>query len=118
MAVAIAPNPVKTRTTWKIDPAHTSVEFSAKHLMITTVRGSISDVEGTIRFDDIVEDESVSEEFDELTGLRQRVIIEDREKKLHPHIELIKDKGEKQRRALTFRGFGIFTMGKKRLVGS
>src|SRR5690349_13161886 len=33
----------------------------------------ISDVEGTIRFVDIVEDESVAEELDELTGLRQRV---------------------------------------------
>src|SRR5262245_40885979 len=46
----------------------------------------LADVEGTVRFVDIVEDESVSEELDELTGLRQRVIIEDREKKLHPHI--------------------------------
>lgn len=52
MAVATAPSPVKARTTWKIDPAHTSVEFSAKHLMITTVRGSIADVEGTIQVDE------------------------------------------------------------------
>jgi DNA-directed RNA polymerase subunit beta' len=48
----------------------------------------IADVEGVIRFVDLVEDESVSEELDELTGLRQRVVIEDREKKLHPHIEI------------------------------
>src|SRR5574338_476220 len=41
----------------------------------------IADVEGTIRFVDLVEDESVSEELDELTGLRQRVVLEDREKK-------------------------------------
>jgi len=47
-----------------------------------------ADVDGTIRFVDLVEDESVSEELDELTGLRQRVVIEDREKKLHPHIEI------------------------------
>ena len=26
-------------TTWKIDPAHTDVAFSAKHMMVTTVRG-------------------------------------------------------------------------------
>jgi polyisoprenoid-binding protein YceI len=39
------------KTSWKIDPSHTSVEFSAKHLMITTVRGRISDVEGTIQID-------------------------------------------------------------------
>ena len=48
----------------------------------------IADVEGKIVFVDLVEDESVSEELDELTGLRQRVVIEDRDKKLHPHIEI------------------------------
>ena len=62
----------------------------------------ISDVEGTIRFVDIVEDESVSEELDELTGLRQRVIIEDREKKLHPHIEIVQEKSGKERRLRDF----------------
>ena len=39
---------VGTRTVWKIDPTHSLVEFSAKHLMITTVKGRIADVEGTI----------------------------------------------------------------------
>src|SRR5438034_5926139 len=62
----------------------------------------IADVEGTIRFVDIVEDESVAEELDELTGLRQRVIIEDREKKLHPHIEIVQEKGGKERRVRDF----------------
>src|ERR1043166_1603274 len=62
----------------------------------------ITDVEGTIRFVDIVEDETVSEELDELTGLRQRVIIEDREKKLHPHIEIIQEKGGKEKRVRDF----------------
>jgi len=62
----------------------------------------IADVEGTIRFVDIVEEESVSEELDELTGLRQRVIIEDREKKLHPHIEIVQEKGGKERRVRDF----------------
>src|SRR5512146_3294888 len=62
----------------------------------------LADVEGTVRFVDIVEDESVSEELDELTGLRQRVIIEDREKKLHPHIEIIQEKGGKEKRVRDF----------------
>ena len=62
----------------------------------------IADVDGTIRFVDIVEEESVSEELDELTGLRQRVIIEDREKKLHPHIEIVQEKGGKERRLRDF----------------
>ena len=34
--------------TWKIDPAHTSIEAVARHLMITKVRGKFSEFEGTI----------------------------------------------------------------------
>ena len=41
-----------TKTTWKIDPSHTIVEFSAKHLMISTVKGRLTDIEGTIVADE------------------------------------------------------------------
>lgn len=34
--------------TWQIDPAHTTVGFSAKHAMVTTVRGSFKGVSGTL----------------------------------------------------------------------
>jgi polyisoprenoid-binding protein YceI len=40
------------KTAWKLDPVHSIVEFSAKHLMITTVKGRITDVEGTIYTDE------------------------------------------------------------------
>ena len=36
------------KTAWKLEPTHSTVEFSAKHLMITTVKGRIVDIEGTI----------------------------------------------------------------------
>lgn len=39
--------PSKT-TAWRVDPAHTHVEFAVKHLMIATVRGRFSDVIGTV----------------------------------------------------------------------
>jgi polyisoprenoid-binding protein YceI len=39
------------RTQWKLDPAHTLVEFTAKHMMITNVRGHFTNVEGTITID-------------------------------------------------------------------
>lgn len=39
-------------TTWNLDPAHTQVNFSAKHMMVTTVRGTFHDVEGTIQLDE------------------------------------------------------------------
>ncbi|HEU0302582.1 MAG TPA: YceI family protein [Longimicrobium sp.] len=41
-----------TTTTWQIDPAHTTVEFSLKHLMISTVRGHFGAVSGTIVLDE------------------------------------------------------------------
>ncbi len=62
----------------------------------------ITDAAGTVRFRDVVEDETIREEFDELTGLRQRVIIEDREKKLHPHIEIVQTKGGKEKKIRDF----------------
>ena len=37
-----------TSTTWKIDPAHTHVEFAVKHLMISTVKGRFTDVDGEV----------------------------------------------------------------------
>ena len=40
-----------TLTTWTIDPAHTEVGFSVKHLMISTVRGRFADARGTIKLD-------------------------------------------------------------------
>ncbi|MFN2635465.1 MAG: YceI family protein [Gemmatimonadaceae bacterium] len=41
-----------TKTAWKLDAAHTLVEFSAKHMMITTVKGRIAEVDGIIYTDE------------------------------------------------------------------
>jgi polyisoprenoid-binding protein YceI len=38
-------------TTWRLDPTHSSVEFSVKHMMMTTVRGRFKDVEATLTGD-------------------------------------------------------------------
>ena len=32
---------------WQIDPAHTSVEFKVRHLMVSWVKGTFTDVQGT-----------------------------------------------------------------------
>ena len=47
-------------TTWQIDPAHTSVVFVGRHLMVTKVRGAFSDVSGTITVGDNPLDSSVA----------------------------------------------------------
>ena len=38
-------------TTWQLDPAHSSVEFAVKHLMMTTVRGRFKEIAATLRGD-------------------------------------------------------------------
>jgi polyisoprenoid-binding protein YceI len=38
--------------TWAIDPSHTSVEFVARHLMVTKVRGVFGPVEGEVTIAD------------------------------------------------------------------
>jgi len=42
---------IPTRETWTIDPSHTLVEFSVKHLMIARVKGRFRDVSGSIVLD-------------------------------------------------------------------
>lgn len=45
--------------TWNIDPTHSSVEFSIKHMMIATVRGRFRDFEGTIEAAEDINDSKV-----------------------------------------------------------
>ena len=39
-------------TSWTIDPAHTSSQFSVKHLVISTVRGQFGKTTGTLKLDE------------------------------------------------------------------
>jgi polyisoprenoid-binding protein YceI len=48
-------------STWTIDPSHTLVEFSAKHMMITTVKGRFAEVKGTLMLDEAAPDRSSAE---------------------------------------------------------
>lgn len=38
--------------TWKIDPAHSQVQFSVRHMMISNVRGRFEDFTGAVEFDE------------------------------------------------------------------
>jgi polyisoprenoid-binding protein YceI len=51
--------------TYTIDPAHSSVHFSVRHLMVSNVRGEFSKLSGTIRVDtDNLADSSVEASID------------------------------------------------------
>jgi polyisoprenoid-binding protein YceI len=38
-------------TAWQIDPSHTEIEFSARHLMISNVKGRFSSLTGSVGYD-------------------------------------------------------------------
>jgi polyisoprenoid-binding protein YceI len=43
---------VERKTTWQIDPAHSTIEFAVKHMMFTTVRGRFTRFRGTVEVDE------------------------------------------------------------------
>ena len=55
MATPITNQATATTTvqpTWALDPAHSAVEFSAKHMMITTVRGRFNKFDVKLNLDE------------------------------------------------------------------
>ena len=41
--------PVRAQSTWEIDPAHTSIGFSIRHMMVSNVRGHFGKFSGTVK---------------------------------------------------------------------
>ena len=50
--VCAAASVARAASNWEIDPAHTSAHFAVKHLMVSTVRGTMGAVTGTAVFDE------------------------------------------------------------------
>lgn len=38
--------------TWELDPVHSAIEFSVRHMMVSTVKGQFEKVKGTVELDD------------------------------------------------------------------
>ena len=58
--VTIVTIPGLTAGTWSIDPSHTVVGFSVRHLMVSKVRGTFTEFEGSLEVGEDVLDSSVS----------------------------------------------------------
>ena len=57
--------------TWAIDPSHSEVGFSVRHLMVSKVKGNFETFEGTITIGENPLDSSVTAEVD-LTSINTR----------------------------------------------
>lgn len=51
MTTAFAQPIAEVATQWQLDPVHTSVDFSVRHLMIASVKGSFDELAGSISID-------------------------------------------------------------------
>ncbi len=51
LATIISPMLRAQAVTWRIDPSHSSAQFSVRHMMISTVRGQFGGVKGTVVYD-------------------------------------------------------------------
>src|SRR6202022_194620 len=52
--IAQTPNPAPAPlgpNTWTVDTAHTAAGFSVKHMLVSTVRGILGPVKGTVEYD-------------------------------------------------------------------
>ena len=47
-------------STWKIDPAHSSVNFETSHMAVSHVHGSLTNVNGIVELNDKTPSSSVS----------------------------------------------------------
>src|SRR5437870_11905564 len=52
IVVALGLPSLARAATWTLDPAHTSVQFSVRHLMVSTVRGAFGKLPGTGQVDE------------------------------------------------------------------
>lgn len=50
--LAVAAPSFAFASAWEIDSSHSSAQFGVKHMMVSTVRGTFSNVKGTINLDD------------------------------------------------------------------
>jgi len=50
-AALLAASPAAA-SVWELDPSHSAAQFSVTHMMVSTVRGQFSNVQGTVELDD------------------------------------------------------------------
>jgi polyisoprenoid-binding protein YceI len=98
-----------TLSQWRVDKAHTSVEFAVKHMMITTVRGRFTDVDGTVRADESDSTKSTIEVSIAAASL------DTREPQRDAHLRSADFLDAEQFPSIAFRSTRIESLGKDRL---
>src|SRR5262245_38004614 len=64
-------------TTWDIEPEHSSAQFAVRHLMVTTIRGTLGTVSGSVNLDEKDITKSTVEATIDAKGISTRVGMRD-----------------------------------------
>jgi len=51
LAIALSAAPASAQQSWTIDPAHSAAQFAVKHMLVSTVRGDMGPMKGTVTWD-------------------------------------------------------------------
>lgn len=79
--IAIGVPSVAAASTWQIDSAHSSAHFAVRHLMVSTVRGTMGKATGVVTLDETDPSKSSVEASVDVTG------IDTREPKRDAHLQ-------------------------------
>jgi polyisoprenoid-binding protein YceI len=96
-------------STWDIDPAHSTVEFSVRHMMVTTVKGQFQKVKGTVELDE----KDASKSSVEMS--METASIDTREQKRDAHLKSADFFDAAKFPALTFKSTKVEKAGKGKL---
>jgi len=77
-------------TAWKVDPAHSGVEFQIRHLGVSNVRGSFSNVSGTVNWDEKNPEKSSVEAVIDATTVTTRNEMRDKHLKSPDFFDITK----------------------------
>jgi polyisoprenoid-binding protein YceI len=76
-AFALAASAAAQAGTWKIDPMHSSAQFSVRHLGVSTVRGAFTKVSGSATFDPADPSKTTLDAIIDATSVDTRVEMRD-----------------------------------------
>ena len=77
VALAMAASAAAQTGTWQIDPAHSSAQFSVRHLGVSTVRGAFMKVSGSAKYDSTDPSKGSLDATIEATSVDTRVEMRD-----------------------------------------
>jgi len=71
VSIALGPS-FASASTWQVDSAHTAVQFAVRHLMVSTVRGTLGKATGTVNLDEGDPTKSTVEASIDVNGIDTR----------------------------------------------